>query len=66
MSVEQFETLCLNTLLPALILYMMFILYKLKQESNAGGFGFLVIFLSLGMGIVGFIAKGLIQVMVQV
>lgn len=66
MSIEQFESLALNTLLPALILYMIFILYKLKEESNAGGFGFFVIFLSLGMGIIGFIAKGVIQVMIQV
>ena len=65
-TIEQFETLALNIFIPALILYMLFILYKLKEESGAGGFGFFVIFLSLGMGIVGFVAKTVIQVMIQV
>ena len=65
-TVEEFENLAMNIFVPGLMLYMVFILYKLKQESNAGGFGFFVIFMSLGMGIVGYVAKSVIQMLVQV
>jgi len=44
----------------ALILYMMFIMYKLVKESKAGKFGAFIIFLALGLGIFGFVAKTVI------
>jgi hypothetical protein len=40
-----------------LILYMLFIIYRLAKDSNAGKFGYFVLFLALGLGFVGFIAK---------
>jgi len=40
-----------------LILYMMFIMYKLGKDSNAGRFGMAVIFFALGFGMFGFIFK---------
>jgi hypothetical protein len=45
---------------------MLYIMYRLARESNAGRFGALVIFLSLGLGIVGFAAKSVIQMMIEV
>lgn len=66
MSIEQFESISLDLGIGGLILYMLFVMYRLAQESGAGRFGTLVIFLSLGLGIVGFAAKSVIQMMIQV
>ena len=49
-----------------LVLYMLYVMYRLAQESGAGRFGSLVIFLSLGLGIVGFASKSVIQFFMQV
>ena len=66
MSVEQFEEISLFLGVGVLILYMIFIMYKLAEESGAGRFGALMIFLSLGLGIVGFAVKSVIQVVMDV
>lgn len=66
MTVPQFEEISLTLGIGGLILYMIFILYNLAKESKAGGFGMFVIFLSLGLGIVGFAAKSVIQIVLQV
>lgn len=66
MSIEQFEAISLNLGIGGLVLYMLFIMYRLARETGAGPFGTLVIFLSLGLGIVGFAAKSVIQLMLRV
>jgi hypothetical protein len=66
MSIERFEELSLTLGVGGLILYMIFIMYKLAQESGAGRFGTMMIFLSLGLGIVGFAAKSVIQLVMEV
>ena len=45
----------------AFMAYMLFIISHLAWESKAGKWGTFVIFLGLAFGMVGFIAKGLIQ-----
>ena len=45
----------------AFMAYMLFIIGHLAWESKAGKFGTFVIFLGLAFGMVGFVAKGLIQ-----
>lgn len=57
MSIEQFETISLSVCLTGLLLYMFFIMYKLAKESKAGKFGTFAIFLTLGLGMFGFIIK---------
>ena len=66
MSIEQFEDISLTLGIGGLVLYMVYIMYKLTQESCAGRFGTIMIFLTLGMGIVGFAAKSVIQLVIQV
>lgn len=66
MSIEQFEAFSLFLGVGGLILYMIFIMYRLAEESGAGRFGTLIIFLSLGLGIAGFAAKSLIQMVLKV
>ena len=45
----------------AFILFMVFIIGQLAWESKAGKFGTFVIFLGLGVGFLGFLAKYVIQ-----
>jgi len=45
----------------AFILFMIFIIGHLAWESKAGRFGTFVIFLGLGVGFLGFLAKYVIQ-----
>lgn len=66
MDIEQFETLSLYIGVSALILYMFFIMYKLAAESKAGKLGTVAIFLTLGLGMLGFIAKEIITLLMDV
>ncbi len=45
----------------AFMAYMAFIIFQLARESKAGRFGTFVLFLALGFGLVGFMAKGIIK-----
>ncbi|MBL8386928.1 MAG: DUF2788 domain-containing protein [Hydrogenophaga sp.] len=45
----------------AFILYMLFIVLNLALESKAGKFGTFIIFLVLSLGMLGFVAKNIIQ-----
>lgn len=45
----------------AFILYMLFIVFNLAMEAKAGKFGTFILFLVLGLGILGFVAKNVIQ-----
>lgn len=60
MTFETFETISLYVLVGGLICYMGFIVWDLAKRSNAGKFGTGVLFLALGLGVFGFIAKTII------
>jgi len=60
-SEEQIAGFGLTFGVGAFMLYMMFIIYQLARESKAGRFGTFVLFVSLGFGLVGFAAKGVIK-----
>lgn len=47
--------------LAAFMLYMVFIIAQLAWESKAGKMGTFVLFLALGFGMLGFVAKLVIQ-----
>ncbi len=57
MTIEQFESWSLAIGISVLIGWMLLIIWKMGKESKAGKFGFFVLFLALGLGFVGFIAK---------
>jgi len=57
MTVEQFETWSLYIGLGGLIGFMVFIMWNLGRESKAGKFGMVILFLALGLGLLGFIIK---------
>ena len=61
LTVAEFEAISLKVLLTALILYMIFIIGNLAYKSKAGKYGAAWMFLALGLGFVGFVAKGFIE-----
>ncbi len=60
-SEEQIASFGLTFGVGAFMLYMVFIVAQLAWESKAGKFGAFIIFLGLAFGMVGFVAKYLIQ-----
>ena len=66
MTIELFEELSLTLGVGGLMLYMVFVMYRLAKDSGAGRFGAVVIFLSLGLGLVGFVTKSIIQLALEV
>jgi len=66
LTFPQLEDLAFKILVPAFILYMIFIIANLAWKSKAGKYGTLWLFLALGVGFIGFVAKGLIQYMLGI
>ncbi len=60
MSPEKFEELMMTALIAGLVLFMAFIVWDLAKKSNAGRFGTMILFLALGLGVLGFVIKSLV------
>jgi hypothetical protein len=60
-SEEQFAAFGLTIGVSAFMLYMLFIVLQLAWSSKAGKFGTFVIFIVLAFGMLGFIAKAILQ-----
>ena len=60
-SEEQIAWFGLTFGVTAFMLYMVFIILQLARESKAGKFGTFVLLLGLGVGLLGFAAKGVIK-----
>lgn len=58
---EQFSDFFVTFGVGAFILYMLFIIWNLARQSNAGKMGTFVLFFVLAFGMLGFIAKSVIQ-----
>lgn len=61
LTMAEFDDLSLKFGLTGLILFMLFIIWNLGKESKAGRYGMMWMFIGLGVGFVGFVAKGVIQ-----
>jgi hypothetical protein len=57
MTIAQFEHWSLIIGVGGLIAYMVFVIYRLAKDSNAGRFGLFVLFVALGRGLFGVVAK---------
>jgi len=66
MDIELFEEISLTVCVTGLCLYMLYIIYKLAEESKAGKFGSFILFGGLGLGIFGFAAKKVITVVLGI
>lgn len=60
-SEEQIAQFGLTFGVGAFMLYMVFIIWQLARESKAGRLGTFVLFFVLAFGMLGFIAKTIIQ-----
>lgn len=63
MSIEEFESISLYLGIGGLIFFMVFIIWDLAKNSKAGRFGTMILFVVLGLCMLGFIIK---TVLVQV
>lgn len=57
MTEEQFTSGSLYVFVGGLIAFMIFIVWDLAKKSQAGKFGTFILFLALGLGLLGFIIK---------
>jgi hypothetical protein len=62
---EQIAGFGLTFGIGAFMLYMVFIIWQLARESKAGRFGTFVLFLALGFGLLGFVAKSVIKFFIE-
>lgn len=58
---EQIANFGLTFGVSAFMLYMAFIIWRLARDTKAGKLGTFVLFLALGFGLLGFVAKGVIK-----
>lgn len=58
---EQVSQFGVTVGVAAFIGYMLFIIWNLARQSNAGRLGTFVLFFVLAFGMIGFIAKSVIQ-----
>ncbi len=61
MTEKEFTEISLTVGLTLGISYMLFIVYKLAEDSKAGKYGMMILFVGLGLGIFGFVAKYFIK-----
>ncbi|MDP3847508.1 MAG: DUF2788 domain-containing protein [Pseudomonas sp.] len=57
MDPQVFEDWMMYILVGGLILFMAFIVWDLAKKSKAGRFGTMILFLALGLGVLGFVIK---------
>ena len=57
MDPQVFEELMMTVLVGGLVLFMGFIVWDLAKKSKAGRFGTMILFLALGLGVLGFVIK---------
>ncbi len=60
MDPEIFEYWMMTGLIVALVSFMGFIVWDLAKQSKAGRYGTFVLFFALGLGVLGFVIKGLV------
>ncbi|BAN46560.1 DUF2788 domain-containing protein [Metapseudomonas resinovorans] len=60
MSPEKFEELMMTAMITVLVGFMAFIVWDLAKKSKAGRFGTMILFLALGLGVLGFVIKTVI------
>lgn len=66
LTIAEFEDISLKVCFTALIVYMLFIIGNLAKESKAGKYGAMWMFVGLGLGFIGFIAKAIIQKLIGI
>ena len=65
MDIDSFEHWSLIIGVGGLIAFMVFIVWDLAKQSNAGRFGTFILFIALGLGLLGFIIKTVLVEIVE-
>lgn len=65
MTFEEFESWSLYIGIGGLIAFMIFIVWDLARKSKAGKLGTFILFLALGLGLLGFLIKTLLVEMIE-
>lgn len=60
MDYQQFEAIAMPLMIFALVAFMGYIVWDLAKKSKAGRYGTMVLFLALGLGVLGFVIKAII------
>ena len=66
MTVAQFEAMSMVVLITALVGYMAFIILDLAKKSGAGKFGTFILFIALGIGVLGFVIKTVLVELLEI
>lgn len=61
MTEEMATKLGMELLVPAVILFLMFIIWDLAKKSKAGKVGTFTMFLALSVGFIGYVIKVILQ-----
>ena len=61
---EQIANFGMTFGVSAFMLYMAFIIWRLARDTKAGKLGTFVLFLALGFGMLGFVAKTIIKMVI--
>ncbi|PTQ89540.1 DUF2788 domain-containing protein [Agitococcus lubricus] len=61
MTDEMLTQLGMQLGIPALILFLMFIIWDLAKEAKAGKTGMIALFVALGVGMMGYVIKVILQ-----
>jgi hypothetical protein len=64
MDLQTIEDISLYVGIGGLIVLMGYIVWDLAKKSNAGKFGTVILFVALGLGVLGFIIKTIIVNMI--
>ena len=65
MDYEVFEEWSLILGIGGLIGFMVFIMWDLAKQSKAGKFGTFILFIALGLGLLGFVVKTVLVEMIE-
>lgn len=60
MTEAEFSSIALKVCLTGLVILIGFIIWDLGKKSQAGKFGTFILFLVLGLGVVGFLLKNVL------
>ena len=64
MDAETFDNLMMIGGISALIAFMLFIVWDLAKQSKAGRFGTIILFIVLGLCLLGFVIKAVLYEMI--
>lgn len=60
MDYQQFEAIAMPLMIFALVAFMGYIVWDLAKKSKAGRYGTMVLFFTLGLGVVAFVIKEIV------